>query len=572
LARYRNQSSPTDSADEAKKELDLVYLIENDVPSSIEGDVTRLRQVLVNLVNNGVKFTEQGDVFVHVSRKSGASDDLELDFSVRDTGIGISAEKQTELFQPFYQADSSTARKYGGTGLGLAISLRLVAMMGGTMTVRSAHGEGSQFGFTLRTRQAPAVAVEFSQSDQFAIQRKHLLLVDDNETALNILSTVVQRWGLTCETESSPQGALDSLRAGRRFDAAIFDYHMPGMDGVQLARETRSMANCSGLPLILFSSSDTTVDSEGADDLFAARITKPLRQTLLFDALVETLGGRKRAVDSNFEKVTSQAQRTRRSQVRLLVGEDNSINLRLVTLMLNKLGYVADVAGNGIEVLQALKRQSYDVILMDVQMPEMDGVEATRQIRRSEKHQPYIIALTANVLPDDRKLYTAAGMNAFLAKPLTTDELESALAEAMENIGIERNDRTATMAEPAIAASSALILLDERRVHEILDLTRDAGDNVFGEMIEHLHVDIAELNSQLDSGDDIDPAAFMRSAHSLKGASRSLGAQALGHLYEDLERLGKAADFVEFKRRVRESDALVERSLDALRKYASKSL
>ncbi len=276
------------------KGLDLLYLVENDVPAWLDGDVTRVRQVLVNLVNNGVKFTEQGEVYVRVARRASEADHLLLEFSVRDTGIGISADKQAQLFLPFYQVDASTARKYGGTGLGLAICSRLVSLMGGAIDIVSEGGKGSCFTFSIRTRQAQAMAVRYSQTDQFAIQGKHLLVVDDNETALNILSTVVQRWGLTCETVSSPHAALAVLRSGRKFDGAVFDYHMPGMDGVELARETRRIDVHAGMPLILFSSSDAPVTAGGADKLFAARLNKPLRQSLWFEALLETLGGRAR--------------------------------------------------------------------------------------------------------------------------------------------------------------------------------------------------------------------------------------------------------------------------------------
>ena len=414
-----------------KKGLELLYLVENDVPAWVDGDVTRLRQVLVNLVNNGVKFTERGEVDVRVARRAGDAGSLTLEFIVRDTGIGIPAAKQAELFQPFYQADAGTARKFGGTGLGLAISSRLVKLMHGTVGVQSEAGKGSRFSFTINTRPAQAMAVRYSQSDQFAIQGKHLLLVDDNETALNILATVVQRWGLTCETASSPRIALELLREGRKFDAAVLDYHMPGMDGVELARETKRIDAHARLPLILLSSSDTKGDASGAEKVFAARLVKPLRQSLLFEVLLETLGGRRRAAPERVEKVTSDEERTRRAHVRMLVAEDNFVNLRLVTLMLQKLGYRADYAGNGIEAVNAVSRQPYDIVLMDVQMPEMDGVEATRRIRSNTNgHQPYIVAVTANVLHEDRQLYVEAGMNAFLAKPFTPDELEVTLAEA----------------------------------------------------------------------------------------------------------------------------------------------
>ena len=418
------------------KGLELLYLVENDVPAWIDGDVSRLRQVLVNLVNNGVKFTQHGEIYVRVAKVSGDADHLELAFSVCDTGIGIAAQKQTELFQPFYQVDASTARKYGGTGLGLAITSRLVTLMGGSVSVTSQLGQGATFKFSIRTRPVPARAVRYSQSDQFAVQGKKLLLVDDNETALNILGTVVRRWGLECQMAASPAAALELLRTGTPFDAAIFDYHMPGMDGVQLALETRRVAGCEALPLILFSSSDPALETVGGKELFAVRITKPLRQSMLFEALVDALvDGRRVPVVKPPSQISSEQQRLHRSQVRLLVAEDNQVNLRLITLMLQKFGYRADVAANGVEVLQAMQRQHYDIILMDVQMPEMDGLEATRRIREAKNAaQPYIVAVTANVLDDDRRHYLEVGMDAFLAKPYMPDELNKVLSKAMEKM------------------------------------------------------------------------------------------------------------------------------------------
>ncbi len=554
-----------------KKGLELLYLAENDVPAWVDGDVTRVRQVLVNLVNNGVKFTEQGEVYVRVTRRSSEADHLLLEFSVRDTGIGISADKQAELFQPFYQVDASTARKYGGTGLGLAICSRLVKLMGGAIGVVSEGGKGSCFTFTIRARQAPAMAVRYSQTDQFAIQGKHLLLVDDNETALNILSTVVRRWGLTCETAPSPHAALEILRSGRKFDGAVFDYHMPGMDGVELARETRRLDAHAGMPLILFSSSDAPIAAGGADKLFAARLTKPLRQSLWFEALLETLGGRARAVKSRPEKHTSSVDRARREQVRVLVAEDNSINQRLVTLMLNKLGYRADYAGNGLEALQAVQRQTYDIVLMDVQMPEMDGVQATRQIRASQNiAQPYIVAVTANVLHEDRQQYVEAGMNAFLAKPFTPDELETTMNEATGRIESRRGPAGATSPE-APPASSASILLDQERLDEILSLVRDSDADLFDGMIGSLQGDIAGFRNMIESGATGDASAVVRAAHSAKGASYGLGAKALGDLYAEFERQAKSGDYEVIKQRLGASQALVERSIEALKNAAKQA-
>ena len=578
--------------------LDLLYLVENDVPAWIEGDVTRLRQVLVNLINNGVKFTEHGEIFVRVARKSGAAGDLELEISVQDTGIGMSAAQQAGLFAPFYQADASTARKYGGTGLGLSICMRLVGLMGGTIGVTSEPGRGSRVAFTMHTSAGPAPAVHFSQSGQFAIQGKHLLLVDDNATALNILGVVVQRWGLTCETAASGPAALEILQSGKTFDAAIFDYHMPGMDGIDLAHATRKLAAHARLPLILFSSSDVASEPAGGEKLFAARITKPLRQSLLFEGLSAALTGHTRAAEKRLRTALPDAERTRRARMRLLVAEDNAVNLRLVTLMLGKLGYRADYAGDGIEALQAVKRQPYDIILMDVQMPELDGVEATRRIRQNTGiTQPWIIAVTANVMSEDRAQYMAAGMSAFLAKPFSPDELDAALAEALEQIAPQPAVAevpapvSATLPPPmsmsmpmpmpmpmstAAAAPAAPIitppaagLIDPERIADILVLSKETGEDVYGPMLAQLERNIDAFCALLERAGEPDAAAIRLAAHSLKGSSLMLGGQALGEMFDGCEKLANAGDFAQAQQLLARNEALVQASLAALAEAAA---
>ena len=569
------------------RSLDLLYLVENDVPAWIEGDVTRLRQVLVNLINNGVKFTEHGEIFVQVARKPGAARELELEITVQDTGIGMSATQQAGLFAPFYQADASTARKYGGTGLGLSICMRLVGLMDGTIGVTSEPGRGSRFTFTMRTRAGPAPTVHFSKSGQFAIQGKHLLLVDDNATALNILGVVVQRWGLTCETASSGPAALELLQSGKTFDAAIYDYHMPGMDGIDLARATRMLAAHARLPLILFSSSDVASEPAGGEKLFAARITKPLRQSLLFEGLSAALTGHTRAAEKRLRTALPDAERNRRARMRLLVAEDNAVNLRLVTLMLGKLGYRADYAGNGIEALQSVERQTYDIILMDVQMPDMDGVEATRRIRQNTAAaQPWIIAVTANVMSEDRAQYQAAGMSAFLAKPFSPDELDAVLSDALEQI----DPRPATTGDPAAAmpivatvpaahniTPPAAGLIDPDRIADILVLSQEAGEDVYGPMLAQLERNIDAFRVLLECHGDPDgepgtepgAAAILLAAHSLKGSSLTLGGRALGDMFAQCERLAIAGDFAQARHLVARNAALVQASLTALAEAAA---
>ncbi len=569
--------------DARKKGLDLLYLIDSKVPPWIYGDVTRLRQVLMNLIANAVKFTHKGEIFVAVAMREEATANTAplIEFSVRDTGIGIPPERQQSLFQPFYQVEASTTRKYGGSGLGLAICARLVALMGGTISVQSTAGQGAVFTFSVRASAAPAETVRFSPPADVNINDKHILVVDDNASSRAILDTLLTRWSMRCTTTDTPQAALQLLQSGQRFDAVLTDYHMPGMDGVELAQHMRDTAQGKALPLILISSSDTA--SIGTDALFAARMTKPLRQSQLFDTLITVLTQqgstpRSEALVRNSARVDT---RVDLSTVRLLLAEDNPVNLRLATLMLERMGGRADVAGNGREATEAVQRQPYDIILMDVQMPEMDGMEATRAIRAMSTlaKQPYIIAVTANVLHEDRQAYVAAGMNGFLGKPFTPAELEHALTQALKHITAPGNSSArvsigipvdavthdgSASALPAAAAAS--MLLDEERAIEIRDLISGSSATSYKRFIDNLARDLMQFDALPAPDTPASAASTVRAAHSLKGGSHSVGAQALGDLFDELEQLGKAGDFTKLASRHEESRTLIAQSLEALRR------
>ena len=573
-----------------KKHLDLLYQIENDVPPWIEGDVARLRQVLVNLVNNGIKFTERGDIYVHVSRCADDGAQPLLVFAVKDSGIGIPAAAQAALFKPFSQVDATAARKYEGTGLGLAICAHLVKLMGGDVSVASEPGNGSTFTFTLRANIAKApqavesagvaapVATHDAQPDQFAMAGKRVLLVDDNATILRILSTVMQRWGLICDVAATPEVALAFLRSDAAYDMAVIDYYMPSMDGAALAREIRKMAGRATLPLVLFTAAEGAANAAGdaveGDQLFVAKLMKPLRQSQLFETLNTLFGGQaapRRAMPK--QPVVSPTERETRSRLQMLVAEDNPVNMRLVNVMLDKLGYRADAAASGIEAVQALKQRRYDVILMDVQMPEMDGVEATRRIRAAgaadgNGQQPYIIAVTANVLYEDRQSYLEAGMNAFLGKPYTMADLDSALRDALRARG--------GAGAPAAKINNALqaaapdhnvsLLLDRERFEAIRQLTDEAGPDVFIGLVQNLEKDLDAFDTALSGWmSQRDAVGVARAAHSLKGASHSLGAQALGDLFAELEQLAKMGQLDEAAHQYAENKQIGSKSILALK-------
>ncbi len=407
----------------AEKQLDLAYVFEGEVPAAVLGDVTRLRQVLLNLLSNAVKFTEKGEVVLTVA----AADADELRFSVRDTGIGLSEAGKGRLFQSFSQADSSTTRKYGGTGLGLAISKKLAELMGGTMWVESAGpGRGSSFHFTLRSPAAelPAGARREFLGEQPALTGRRMLVVDDNPTNRRILALQAAKWGMVSQDTESPEQALQMLNR-HAYDLAIVDMHMPGMDGNTLAERIRAAGHT--VPLVLFTSLG---HRDGADSLFAAVLTKPLRQSQLFDTLVTLLAhdiAPKAAQPAAKPKID--ASLAARHPLRILLAEDNVVNQKLALRILQQMGYRADLASNGIEAIESVERQTYDVVLMDVQMPEMDGLEASRRITSKFKpgQRPRIVAMTANAMQGDREECLGAGMDDYVTKPIRVDALVEAL-------------------------------------------------------------------------------------------------------------------------------------------------
>ncbi len=428
-----------------EKGLDIAYMFDNDVPTAILGDVTRLRQILINLLGNSVKFTEKGEVVVTVSRApvagvpvsrgTGKPEHVKLSFAVRDTGIGIPPDRMGRLFQSFSQADSSTSRKYGGTGLGLAISKRLTDMMGGELWAESSGvpGEGSTFRFTIQTEavELPERAHREIHGLQPNLTGKRLLIVDDNATNRRILTLQLRNWGMQTRDSASPLEALGWIKQGDPFDLAILDMHMPEMDGVELAREIRNLRDATALPLVLFSSLGRR-EANVEEDMFAAFLGKPIKPSSLFDTLAGLFAEQPvEAKTVTPKKPTLDPEMAKNHPLRILLAEDILVNQKLALRLLQQMGYRADVASNGIEAVQSVERQSYDVILMDVQMPEMDGLEASRRIcaKWPRGQRPTIIAMTANAMQGDREMCLAAGMDDYVSKPIRPDELARALMQ-----------------------------------------------------------------------------------------------------------------------------------------------
>ncbi|MDN3580250.1 response regulator [Mucilaginibacter flavus] len=404
----------------AQTGIEIAYFIEEGIPAQIIGDKVRLQQILINLVGNAVKFTFQGEVMIFVSLLNDVSpDNLVLKFEIRDTGIGIPEEKKERLFKAFSQVDSSTTRKYGGTGLGLVISEKLVKLMGGQINVSSVSGSGSVFSFTMVTSAGFKKLQPYRQYDMSAQEGKRILVVDDNLTNRNILEIQLQNWKLKPELVSSGEEALILLKDDPDFDLMITDAQMPQMDGVQLARQVKAMY--PGLPIILLSSIGDEKKNK-QHNIFSFILTKPIKQHALSKYILHSLQPKQ-------ENGAGAAQHKipvdlgNKYPLNILVAEDNVINQKVILHMLMKMGYQAAIAGDGSEAVKLTLQNSYDLILMDMQMPVMDGIEATQLIRARNIKQPIIIALTANTLKGDREECLAAGMDDYLGKPIKVDDL-----------------------------------------------------------------------------------------------------------------------------------------------------
>jgi signal transduction histidine kinase/DNA-binding response OmpR family regulator len=421
----------------AEKQLDLAYILDEQVPQAIIGDVTRLRQILVNLLSNAVKFTDSGEIVLIVSACERIGCTWELLFSVRDTGIGIPENKLSKLFRSFSQVDTSTTRQYGGTGLGLAISKRLSEIMGGKMWVDSQVGVGSTFYFTIQA-EITEVSRRFQvHGVQVELSGKRLLVVDDNLTNRQILRLQSENWGMKTLTVASGQAALDLLTQGEVFDLAILDMHMPEMDGEMLALEIRKQKKLQTLPLIMLSSGNKNIISDGSPtSLFDAFLTKPIKPSQLYDVLVGILARQETKETKSTYSPAIERQLATQFPLRILLAEDNLVNQKVALRMLERLGYRADMVSNGEEVLEALRRQSYDVVLMDVQMPEMDGLEATMRIHEEWQSgvRPRIIAMTANAMEGDREACLNAGMDDYINKPVKIEQLQEALKKSAKSI------------------------------------------------------------------------------------------------------------------------------------------
>ena len=521
----------------AGTDIELTYALDDATPRLVVGDAARLRQVLVNLLANGIKFTPAGEVGVTVSTQRLEGSRREVHFAVRDTGIGIPKDRFDRLFKVFSQVDVSTTRRYGGTGLGLAISKRLSELMGGRIWAESEPGKGSTFHFTIVADEVEDLGRAAADGEQPELAGKRVLIVDDNASNRLLLKLQTARWGMRARDTNSPAVALEWIVQGDPFDVALLDYQMPEMDGIALAREIRAVRGAHAPVLILLSSTGQSLASAHADAGFAAGLSKPLRLSHLRDRLLETIGDQRDASAG----AVAPAARDVGSPValRILLAEDNAINQKVALRLLERLGYGADVVGDGRQALARLDHAAYDVILMDVQMPEMDGLEASRAIcaRWAASERPRIIAMTAEAMQGDRDKCLAAGMDDYIVKPVTLDRLAAALAKCRPLAAATAPETGAAppVEKQKIAAGAALD-------RDVLDqLREDLGGTAALQQVIRSFLDQTPsvLSALRDAAARADVPSIRRAAHMIKGTSSILGARELSEQCAEIERVGQ---------------------------------
>ncbi len=529
-----------------KKNLELACLVDREVPALVNGDAGRLRQVLTNLVSNAVKFTEKGEVVIQVRLEEENDRRVVIRFNVSDTGIGIPANRRERLFKSFSQVDASTTRKYGGTGLGLAISRQLVELLGGEIGLESQEGEGSTFWFT--TVLQKQVAKKSEPVIPRCLEGKHVLVVDDHPTNRFILKEQLTSYHCRPETAESGNEALKRLReavaVGRPFEIAILDMQMPVMDGETLGRKIQEDADLKQTVMVMLSSMGQRDDYSRLKAIgFAAWLTKPVRQSQLHDCLVRVSNSRESADSGRLEPMTDKNTNrgTWNSIVRILLAEDNAVNQQVALHILEKSGFKVDVAPNGRRALEAMKMVSYDLVLMDIQMPEMDGFEATSQIRGLQfavrNHDVPIVAMTAHAMKGYAERCLAAGMNDYITKPIEPTELVRKIEKLIHKEPLASSSEKDTDTQTGVSGGSrtlAPIELDTA-------MARAMGDRAFLEEMFEVYLkqvpeEVKALKAALAQND---AESLRRLAHTMKGAAANLSADKMAAAARDLEEIGR---------------------------------
>jgi len=570
------ESLKTLAAGAHAKGLELVGGINPDVPKFAVGDATRIRQILVNLVGNAVKFTSSGEVSVHVTHEEQEGDRLLLRFAVRDTGIGIPEEKQQLIFEAFSQADGSTTRNFGGTGLGLTISERLARAMGGGITVASEPGQGSTFEFTVKVGVAVEQTIEECEKRaRVSLEGASVLVVDDNSTNRRILEELVAGWGMLPQTVSSAREALAAIRLkkerGKTFDIVLTDLHMPEMDGFELVEELRrSVAGTK--QVLMLTSGEHLGDLARSRELgIAAYLTKPVRRCELQTAIISALSDAERPEKCAGPDKTVDPRRARAvtevRSLRILLAEDNEINQMVACGILEAAGHTVEVARNGAEVGPLLAVRPFDVVLMDIQMPLMDGFQATAAIRESEKvtgdHLP-VIAMTAHALAGYKERCLAAGMDGYVTKPVRHELLLQALAEVQGMS--EARPRAQVPVQPEPPQPMAEASFDTEDLVERLMGNEDLARRLAGAFVDRMPEQLAALAEAISNSD---AEATMFAAHTIKGVAGNVGCGDVQQLASRLEKFGESGDFALASDALPKVTAAFEAVRPALRRFCS---
>ncbi|MEI6666964.1 MAG: response regulator [Acidobacteriota bacterium] len=557
-----------------EKRLEFICSAAPDVPALLRGDPGRLRQVLTNLAGNALKFTASGEIVVRATVASDGPESCVVRFSVNDTGIGIPLDKQRALFQKFSQADSSTTRKYGGTGLGLAISKQLAEMMGGEVGVISEEGRGSEFWFTARLAKQAVSGSDLALPA--GIRGAHVLIVDDNASNREVLLLQLRAWGVRVEEASSGPEGLQAVYAARDsgdpFQIAMLDRVMPGMDGVALGRAIRVDQTLKETRLVLLSSLGKRGDAKAMKDAgFAGYLTKPARHSEVLGCLSILMSGGELTQDTRPIVTRHTVRELRPGVVRILLAEDNITNQDVAIGILKRLGLRADAVANGAEAVKALQLVPYDLVLMDVLMPEMDGFEATRRIRDPQSgvlnHQIPIIAMTANAMQGDREQCLDAGMNDYVSKPVSPGALEDALNRWLPG---EANARAAVQADqvgPAVSGGTGpaeCLVFDEAGMLARMMNDRELAQKVMFGYLTDLPRQIEALKEYLGAGD---VAGVTRQAHSMKSAAASVGGEAVRAVAFEMEQTAKKGDLDATAARLPEIDDQIARLKESLAAY-----
>ena len=529
------------------KSLDLTYLVDERIPTLVEGDGQRLRQVLVNLLGNGLKFTERGEVHVRVQKMqlSPAEEEnpqaVRLHFAVKDSGIGIAPDRLSKLFKPFTQADVSTARQYGGTGLGLAISRRLVELMGGKMWAESVAGEGSTFHFTVNATTPADSKPPAHTGKQARLADLKILILDDNATSRNVLFDQCRQWGMLPQAVENSAQAMELLRKGNQFDLALIDLHLQGMDGLAVAAEIQKLPSAAMLPMVLLTPMGKRKStSEEVRIVFAHAVHKPVKPAALAGALERALLSPR--IPSRPPEPLKPVQALAETlPLRILLVDDNAINQKVAVRILQQIGYAPEVAGNGREALDLLDAKPFDFIFMDVMMPEMDGLEATRMLRKRQlagghvHYQSRIIvcAMTAHAMAGDREKCIASGMDDYLAKPVRPKDVR----DMLERWGGKIMSETRPAASPPPANAAAEPPVDMDRMTDLTDGNNDSLRELVEMYLKQTHKQFDQMRAAIT---EKNADALRRISHSCAGASATLGMTQLVPKLRELEKLGGA--------------------------------